>query len=815
MTAQTQIHYSGEINNHTGMALGGLGTGTLAIDHAGRFQDICVQNNWRTKRQVSPAGSFFAIHTESPQKSSGKVLQLTQEGSLPCIDKLDYCGDFPFLNIDYTDKELPCDVSMEAFSPMVPHHADISSLPLVFFKFKVKNTSKTAIKAAIAFSWQNDISVWMHHKNAPLGPLLASNGKYNTLLENDDNPAVLMSTYEELLKNSEYMLTGIKTDGVKFSAVADWWNIPLKCNDFMNDNPEIVKLRNTTDKALALWRSFLERGELPAERNFDDKLGKYSYHSPAGAVAGEIELAPAETKEICFALLWYFPYHLDGTGHYIGHEYARRFPDGTQQIASKAIPDYEALRSKTGSWKPMIANASLPEKTLKFINSSLYLLPRITWYMENGNFTYYESLDCPRMFCIVLEQCAAPLMAAFFPELHAKALELFVSLQRESGEIPTTLGFFESIYTPEFRVFSPNDVAAFPLSVYTNIVFGADTAFAKKMYPKVKRAMQWGKSLDVDNDGIPDCHGFDQGWDTWPMSGTVSYLSDLWLAALKAGIKMAKSFKDEEFANWCSDAFKKASDTIETKLWNGKYYNLFYNRTNGTSSDTSAIDQFAGQTWANILGLGDLHPRERIKTAVKNILKNNIESAGKYPCSGVKDGGIPDCSSTHNKQSRAFVPCFIGSFSANAMCYGEFEKAVNAMEQAADAIINKEEEPWLGQLLFDSADGKHFYGVHYLDMLIIWDVMHALAGAKVDPFNETLTLCPCEIPSRGPVFSNLFWGEVEYKENKIILHNHSDIKAEFKRIIFRHPQETEDAETFENVVINPKSFLCLDIRLSN
>lgn len=31
------------------MALGGLGTGTLALDHAGRFQEVRLQNNWRVR----------------------------------------------------------------------------------------------------------------------------------------------------------------------------------------------------------------------------------------------------------------------------------------------------------------------------------------------------------------------------------------------------------------------------------------------------------------------------------------------------------------------------------------------------------------------------------------------------------------------------------------------------------------------------------------------------------------------------------------------------------------------------------------------
>ena len=64
MGSRCMITYPGEVNNHYGMAMGGLGTGTLAIDHAGRFQEVRVQNNWtQALPEQDQPGSFFSIHT--------------------------------------------------------------------------------------------------------------------------------------------------------------------------------------------------------------------------------------------------------------------------------------------------------------------------------------------------------------------------------------------------------------------------------------------------------------------------------------------------------------------------------------------------------------------------------------------------------------------------------------------------------------------------------------------------------------------------------------------------------------------------------
>ena len=226
--AESGITYDGELTAitedvHCGMAMGGLGTGTLAIDRAGRFADIHVQNNWTDKKRPAPAGTFLSVHAEAGGRSAGKVLQLEPVADLPTIAGLTYRGHFPFTHIDYHDDELPCEVSLEAFSPFVPQDAEASSVPVVFLTLRLKNTGDTPVKASAAMSWRAAISpAWVE--------TYLMQGNTNTLVGGQD-PGVLMGTRYWDLQGSEYFLTGVPLPGVTYEAVAgvDSWLSVFSC----------------------------------------------------------------------------------------------------------------------------------------------------------------------------------------------------------------------------------------------------------------------------------------------------------------------------------------------------------------------------------------------------------------------------------------------------------------------------------------------------------------------------------------------------------------------------------------------------------
>lgn len=760
------ITYDGELTEmtedvHCGMAMGGLGTGTLAIDRAGRFADIHVQNNWTDQRKrQTPAGSFISLHTESEGRSAGKVLQLEPVADLPAVDGLTYRGHFPFTHIDYRDRDLPCDVSLEAFSPFVPHDADASSVPLVFITLRLKNPGDKPVKAAAAVSWRAAISpAWTE--------TYLMQGNTNTLV-GGGQPGVLMGTRYWELRGSEYYLSGVPSQDVTFEAVADWWQAEPTRH---KGGEWIMKPRN--DEALAHWRTFLDTGRLPPQRgeDKDDGLGEWSYHQPVGAVAGSVDLGPREEKEIRFALSWYFPFHRPQWRQLYGHWYAERFPGGAREVAEWGIERLDNLRSRSSAWRALIDDSSLPPNVRAMLGEVVYVLPRITWWLDDGRFVTYESINCPLTNPVLLQPYIQPVMQALFPEVNAIELRNTADYQLESGEIPTFLGR-DSMDEPRYRVFSVNDCCAYPLALYWAMTWGGDPEFVADMYPVLKKTLQWGKTLDQDGDGVPDSHGVDQGIDAWPMFGAVNYVADEWMAALRAGAKIAETMKDGEFATWCREAERAASKTAEEVLWNGDYYNLTHDPETGKVVDICFAYMFSGQNLASILDLGRTHPADRIAKSLDAVWKINVAGCRNVIRSGARPDGTADPEAVRRKredgssQSNSFCPAIIAPLVGPAMRFGKYDEGLALVEEAYDLVVNRAKEPWFGQLYFNAETAKHFYGVHYSDTLILWDVLHSVTGVGVNCLDRSLTLAPPRIPVKAPVFSKLFFGQVDFQQGK-------------------------------------------------
>ena len=68
-----------------------------------------------------------------------------------------FTGEYPFARIDFEDEELPVRVSLEAFSPFIPHEPDDSGLPVAILRYRVTNPGTHSTRAAIAWSIENPV----------------------------------------------------------------------------------------------------------------------------------------------------------------------------------------------------------------------------------------------------------------------------------------------------------------------------------------------------------------------------------------------------------------------------------------------------------------------------------------------------------------------------------------------------------------------------------------------------------------------------------------------------------------------------------
>src|SRR5436190_950276 len=132
--------------------LGGVAAGAITLGGRGNLRDWEIFN--RPDKGNAPSYAFPAIWAQAGnRKPVARVLesriQPPYEGSsglgtrnAPGLTRLasaTFTGEFPLARIDFADAALPVRVSLEAFSPFIPHDPDESGLPVAILRYRVTN----------------------------------------------------------------------------------------------------------------------------------------------------------------------------------------------------------------------------------------------------------------------------------------------------------------------------------------------------------------------------------------------------------------------------------------------------------------------------------------------------------------------------------------------------------------------------------------------------------------------------------------------------------------------------------------------------
>ena len=147
--------YQGKNLEAVGMPIGGIGTGSLWLDGQGQLGIWQIFNNLSEPRIPD---TFFAVRARQGNgRPVTRVLQTSPEGSLDGVKSLQYEGGYPIARLTYHDPELPVQVLLEAFNPMIPLDAANSSIPCAIFRFTARNTGKTPAEVTLLATLQNAV----------------------------------------------------------------------------------------------------------------------------------------------------------------------------------------------------------------------------------------------------------------------------------------------------------------------------------------------------------------------------------------------------------------------------------------------------------------------------------------------------------------------------------------------------------------------------------------------------------------------------------------------------------------------------------
>jgi non-lysosomal glucosylceramidase len=347
-----------------------------------------------------------------------------------------------------------------------------------------------------------------------------------------------------------------------------------------------------------------------------------SHVRPVGAVGKTVSLQPGEEATVSFAIAWRFPNQRPPIGDIKdeGHYYATRFSSSVAVIHHLA-DRYAELYGRTRLWHDTWYESTLPHWLLDrtFVNTSI-LATGTCLRFQSGRLWGWEGVGCCAGTCSHVWHYGQSI-GRVFPELER--------IVRERVD-------YGLAYQPDGRIFYRGEWKAAAheaidgqcgtiLRVYREHTMSADDAFLCRIWPRVKRSIEFLMNQEGGESGVltgKQMNTLDSAW-----YGPISWISSLYLATLRAGAEMATEMGDDAFSVTCKQLADKGGKLLTETVFDGEYF--FHRRDPAHPGAIGSgvgchIDQVFGQGWAHQLGLERVLPEEETQTALRSLWRYNF-----------------------------------------------------------------------------------------------------------------------------------------------------------------------------------------------
>ena len=621
--------YTGDQLNYIGMPIGGIGCGQLYLGGDGRlwhwdiFKSNYKRDNSLFGRKLNES-FYLGSHYQSPvafretyspwngaDVEQGFALRI-KTGGREIVKRLDstnfpdveFRGEYPIGKINYKDPGLPIKASLEAFSPFIPLDARDSALPATIMSFNIENHSDKPVDVDLIGWLQNAICPYVDDKQG-LGHRRSGVelGKDRVSLVYTADAANVPEDVLPLNKRHGYgsmALTLLQGD-MDAAAVLD-----------------IQDIGNTE----ALFRQLAELDQPSQLKALDQLL--------VGGLAASLSLQPGESRNIDFALSWYFPEYQEITPEEgdIGpivriagfrerrRHYANRF-ESASSVVNYLADNKERLLAGTRKWNAAWYDSSLPHWFLDRTFLTLSSMATQTFHWFDNDYTFgWEGVDCCAGSCThVWSYAQSP--GRLFPEIERLGREI---VNYEAGFNKTDGTIYQRAEVDPKA--ATDGQCGTILRTYREHQMSSDGAFLKRLWPRVKLSIQCLLDQDRNKNGLLEGsqhHTLDANW-----YGPMGWISGYYLAALAAGESMAAELGEQGFAKQCRQVIDAGKQNIVSELFNGEYFihkpDPDYPHAIRTGKGCH-IDQVMGQWWAHQVGLGRVIPKNETESALHSIWK--------------------------------------------------------------------------------------------------------------------------------------------------------------------------------------------------
>ncbi len=548
--------------------LGGIGAGMICFEGTGALTNFSLKSH---PEVFNEPNIFSAVTVKGQKKNTSLVLEGrvpdrkifgargTANGGhgknygLPRFFDAEFSSEFPFATLRLEDREMPLKAKITAWSPFTPPDADNSSLPVAALEFSFRNKGREKIEAVYSFNAKVFHSV--------------KDGK-NFISKTKGGFIMSEKGSEKEPWGEGYFCA--RTDDPAVKVNPSWFR------------------GGWFDPLTMAWKDIASGNcvEKPEIREGES--------SPGASLFVPFKLKPGEKKVIRLMLSWYIPY----TNILIGGPEKKDCSAGCDCSAPKTNPKkdnyrpwysakfagieelsgywnskYDFLREKSKKFSECFYDTDLPHDIVEAVSANFSILKSPTVMRQyDGRFWAWEGCcddsGCCHGSCTHVWNYAQAI-AHLFPALEKSLRDTeFNECQDERGHQNFRAWLPIRKTDHEFHAAADGQLGGI-MKVYRDWKISGDTAWLKKIWPKVKKSLDYCiETWDPDHKGIlVEPHHNTYDIEFWGADGMCT---SFYLGALKAAVLMGEFLGDD--CSKYNELFENGKKFLETQLFNGEYF---------------------------------------------------------------------------------------------------------------------------------------------------------------------------------------------------------------------------------------------------
>ena len=745
--------------------MGGVAAGSLGLGGRGQLRDWEIFN--RPNQGFSPTYAFPALWVQAGSAApiahvlESRILPPYQGESglgwqnAPGLSRLKgatFTGEYPLAHIDFEDPEVPVGVSLDAFSPFIPHDPDDSGLPVAILRYRVRNPGAAPAKVGIAFSIDNPVQPGTSGLGAGDRAQESRTNEYKS-----ERPlAGLMMTNPGLPDDDpmrgSFVLAALPQAGTRTTywrgwEQSGWWNSPL-----------------------LFWDAFSASGELnnePAERN------------KVGALCQTRTIGAGQSADFTFLLAWHFPNRTPEWCGWsappgkektlIGNFYSARFKDAWD-AALYAANNLESLEKRTRQFAQAFRESTIPDAVKEAASANLSTLASTTSFRTaDGEFHGFEgsndTIGCCYGNCTHVwsyETATAFLFPSFAHSLRKAALGYS---EDDAGGIHARQLLPDGLARD--GIIAADGHMGEIMHTYLDWKLSGDKAWLESVWPRIRKAVAfaWVRGgWDPDKSGV--AVGVQNNTYDVAFFGPNPLCGIYYLGALRAAEEMALAVGDQATAADYRKLFESGRQWVDANLFNSEFYtqqirgyalddidpSLRIGATGMKPEDPQyqlgkgcLVDQLMGQYLAAVMNLGDVVSPEHVRRTLESVYTYNYKRSLADHNSVERTFALNDEAALvicdYGKAARPHIPFpyfaevmtgFEYSAATLMLYYGMVSEGVECIHNIRARYNGEKRSPW------DEAECGH----HYARAMASWSGVLGISGFDFDGSRAAVVAVP-------------------------------------------------------------------------